>query len=63
MYCYLLLLETELIVIKPHDIIDNIRCKKDDTLDAFTGTLLEHEQGVVYRSSIELYEIIYNVRK
>ena len=30
----------------------------DQTTDAFTGDVLKHESGLVYRSSIELYDIL-----
>ncbi len=44
-------------------LFDKEETYESQNTDAFTGVLLEHEQGVVYRSSIELYEIIYNMCK
>lgn len=44
-------------------LFDEEETYESQNTDAFTGAPLEHEQGVVYRSSIELYESIYNVCK
>jgi hypothetical protein len=40
-------------------LFDELETYESQNTDALTGLPLEHEQGLVYRSSIELYDSIY----
>lgn len=42
-------------------LFDERETYESQNTDAFTGAPLEHEKGVVYRSSAELYESIYEI--
>ena len=42
---------------------DEIETYEAQITDAFTGDMLKHESGLVYRSSIELYDSLVTLKK